>query len=394
MGRGAGGGDEGGTGTGATASGSGDWWSSGLGDLTGRPDGPPLGPPDGLVPGVRALASAIARDSARLGREVVVDPLAVMAARARLGGLGRRGPVSCGGASRLVPAADGWMAVSLARPSDWELVAAWLGLSRPVAEGDWERVTSAVATRSATGLLERAEGLGLPLARAGERRGGRCRGVTVRRLGGGRPPSGLSGLVVADLSALWAGPLVGALLARCGARVVKVESATRPDRARTGTPDHFRLLDAGKESLVVDLGSPSGRDRLHRVVDDADVVITAARPRALAQWGLDPGSAVAEGRPRVWLSITGYGTRGPDGDRVAFGDDAAVAGGLIVWDRTGPCFCADAVADPVTGLAATAAVLAALVDGGGHRIDASMADVAAGLVDPPVRGGDPRTGPA
>jgi hypothetical protein len=333
---------------------------------------------------VRALASAIARDSARLGREVVVDPLAVMAARARIGGMGRRGAVSCGGAARLVPAADGWMAVSLARPSDWELVPAWLDLAAPVAEGDWARVASEVAGRTGADLSDRSEGLGLPVARVGERRGGASQGVTVRRVDGGRPPAGLSGLVVADLSALWAGPLVGALLSRCGARVIKVESTTRPDGARTGTPGHFRLLDAGKESLVVDLGSAAGHERLHRAIGGADVVVTSARPRAVAQLGLDPEVAVTEGPTRVWLSVTGYGTRDGDGGRVAFGDDAAAAGGLVVADAGGPCFCADAVADPVTGLAATAAVLAALADGGRHLVDASMADVAAGLVDGPV----------
>jgi crotonobetainyl-CoA:carnitine CoA-transferase CaiB-like acyl-CoA transferase len=135
---------------------------------------------------------------------------------------------------------------------------------------------------------------------------------------------------------------------------------------------------------VVDLATGSGRAALHRAVDDADVVLTAARPRALAQLGLDPESAVRDRRARVWLSITGYGTGPGDGDRVAFGDDAAAAGGLVVWDDRGPCFCGDAVADPVTGLAATAAVLAALAHGGGHVIEASMADVAAGLVAGPA----------
>jgi hypothetical protein len=367
-----------------------DWATSGLGQLTGRPDGPPLGPPPGLVPGVRALASDIARDSALLGHGVDVDPLAVVAARARLGGMRRRGPVSCGGSARLLPTADGWLAVSLARPSDWELVAAWLGLASPVPMGDWHRVESAVAALGGADLLVRSEGLGLPVARVGERPAGDTGGISVRRFREGRPPSSMSDLVVADLSALWAGPLVGALLVRSGAHVVKVESSTRPDGARAGTPAHFGSLDDGKESLVVDLGSSTGRAALHRVVDGADVVLTASRPRAVAQLGLDPETAVGGGRTRVWLSISGYGSRPGDRERVAFGDDAAAAAGLVVWDARGPCFCADAVADPLTGLAATAAVLAALAHGGHHLIEASMADVAAGLVgEPAPAAGDP-----
>jgi crotonobetainyl-CoA:carnitine CoA-transferase CaiB-like acyl-CoA transferase len=188
-----------------------------------------------------------------------------------------------------------------------------------------------------------------------------------------------------DLSALWAGPLVASLLGRGGARVVKVESADRPDGARRGDAAHYRSLNGGKASVVLDLSSTAGRRRLAGLVDRADVVVTASRPRALDQLGLDPGSARSDGAPRVWLSVSGYGTGPGSADRVAFGDDAAAAGGLVVWDGAGPCFCADAVADPATGLAATAAVLAELERGGDAWLEASMADVAAGLT---AGGGD------
>jgi len=373
------------------------WSESGLEALTGRADGPGLPPPPGLVPGVQALAASICRESARIGRPVVVDPLEEMADRARLAGLGRAGSVSCGGSTRLLCAADDWMAVSLARPSDWELVPAWLGLPGGVAGGDWAQVAGAVAASGADELLGRSTGLGLPVARVGERRhrppvpgraGDGITGVTDRRLGTAAvPPADIGDLVVVDLSALWAGPLVGAVLVRVGARVVKVESTTRPDGARAGSPRHFAGLDHGKQPATVDLTTPRGRSHLHRLVAGADVVITSARPRALEQLGLDAADTVRAGRPRVWVMITGYGTEPGDADRVAFGDDAAAAGGLIVRDERGPCFCADAVADPVTGLAASAAVLRALADGGEHLLVASMADVAGGLVDGPPGAG-------
>ena len=67
---------------------------------------------------------------------------------------------------------------------------------------------------------------------------------------------------------------------------------------------------------------------------------------------------------------------------MAFGDDAAVAGGLVVRDAAGPCFCADAVADPVTGLVAAAACLDALSVGGRWLLDVAMVDVAAHLAGP------------
>jgi hypothetical protein len=297
--------------------------------------------------------------------------------------------VSCGGSTRLLPAADGWLAVSLARPSDWELVAAWLGTVAPVAPEDWLRVAAAVRSSKLDVLMARSTGLGLPVAQVGERQArtplpvgttAGIAGVPGRRLATGQPPADIADLVVADLSALWAGPLVGALLVRAGARVVKVESSSRPDGARLGTPAHFDSLNAGKEQVALDLATPAGRRTLQRIVDEADIVITSARPRAIEQLGLDPEGSLRDGRVRVWLSITGYGRDPGSADRVAFGDDAAAAGGLVVRDHRGLCFCADAVADPLTGLAATAAVLGALVQGGDHLLDASMSDVAGSMV--------------
>jgi len=379
------------TGRGRAPDGADRWAASGLQALTGRPDGPGLGPPPGLVAGLDALARAVAGLTGRLGVGVAVDPLTLLAERAAAAGLRRGGDVSCGGAARLVRAGDGWLAVNLARPEDWELVPAWLGLPE-VEQGRWGPVLAAVRDRRPSEVVGTGAGLGLPVAVVGERSGDRpgrpSSGISVRRRASG-PPRRLADLVVADLSALWAGPLVGSLLARGGARVVKVESAARLDGARRGPAALYRSLNGGKASVVLDLASAGGCRQLAAVVDRADVVVTASRPRALAQLGLDPAAPRPDGRPRVWLSITGYGTGPADRDRVAFGDDAAAAGGLVVWDRRGPCFCADAVADPSTGLAATAAVLVELEQGGDAVVEASMADVAAGLVVAAGRGAPP-----
>jgi crotonobetainyl-CoA:carnitine CoA-transferase CaiB-like acyl-CoA transferase len=178
--------------------------------------------------------------------------------------------------------------------------------------------------------------------------------------------------------------------------VVKVESTRRPDGARRGPARFFSRLNGGKASVALDLTSTVGRQQLGELVAGADVVITGSRPRALEQLGLDPEEAVAGGRTRLWLSITGYGTEGGSGTRVAFGDDAAVAGGLVARDRRGPCFLADAVADPLCGLASAVAALGALADGGAWVLDASMADIAGGLTGPAVAvsGPTPRPAPA
>ena len=140
--------------------------------------------------------------------------------------------------------------------------------------------------------------------------------------------------------------------------------------------------------MAVDLDLAAGKETLVRMVAAADVVITAARPRALEHLGLDVEDLVRRHRPRAWLMISGYGSEGPSSNRVAFGDDAAVAGGLVSWDGPEPCFCGDAVADPLTGLAGAAAVLSALGSDGAWIIEASMADIAGGMAGPtlPVEG--------
>ena len=61
-----------------------------------------------------------------------------------------------------------------------------------------------------------------------------------------------------DLSALWAGPLCGDLLAGAGATVVKVESTQRPDGARRGAHAFYDLMNGRKRSVALDLHEPQG----------------------------------------------------------------------------------------------------------------------------------------
>ena len=146
----------------------------------------------------------------------------------------------------------------------------------------------------------------------------------------------LAGAVVVDLSSMWAGPLCARLLGLAGADVIKVETASRPDGGRAGERRFFDWLHAGHRSVVLDFRSEAGRRALAALLAAADVVIEASRPRALAQLGLAP-EMIRHRAGQVWLSITGYGRGDGDGawaERVAFGDDAAVAGGLV-WPATG-----------------------------------------------------------
>src|SRR5439155_13426947 len=111
--------------------------------------------------------------------------------------------------------------------------------------------------------------------------------------------------VVVDLSAMWAGPLCAHLLGLAGARVIKVESTTRPDGARFGPPAFFQWMHAGHQELVLDFRTEL--PELSRLIAEADVVIESSRPRALRQLGIEAEAVVATGRPSTWVRITGYG---------------------------------------------------------------------------------------
>jgi hypothetical protein len=362
------------------------WAASGAMILTGRPEGPPLGVPPGLIDVVHRATSMVNRDTVPTA---LTDGLALLGERAALSGLTRRGAVSCGGSTHLVLARDGWVAVSLARPEDLAALPAWLGRDLP-GDDPWPAVHEAVATMSAADLDERAAWLGLPFAALDSVAPCQCEvfelpvaATCLRQDGRGARP--IQGATVVDLSSLWAGPLCGQLLAAAGAHVVKVESTARPDGARRGPAPFFDLLNGTKRSVALDLATAAGRRSLVGLMGAADVVIESARPRALAQMGIDVEAALGQpGGPRVWVSITSHGRGAERGQRVGFGDVAAAAGGLVVRDEEGPCFLADAVADPLAGLVAAAAAGEALAAGGHWLIDAALAPMAASVAGPGV----------
>jgi hypothetical protein len=354
------------------------WAASGAMALTGRPDGPALGPPRGLVSRLAALGRDLGEAASAVGAALTVDPLGLLGERAAIAGLHRRGTTSVGGATRLIRASDEWVAVSLARPDDVALVPAWLEVEVP---GDpWRAIDELAGRRPATALVERARLLGLPAAVLGEAAARRAPIVTSTW--GPVEAVAAAELEVVELASLWAGPLCGSLLQSAGANVVKVESTDRPDGARRGPPGFFDLLNAGKRSLAVDLQTAEGVAQLSAAVASADVVIEGSRPRALEHLGIHAESVLKSGGPRVWLSITGHGREGDAREWVAFGDDAAVAGGLVARDAAGPLFCADAVADPLAGLVSAAAVLEALAIGERTLLDVSLASVAAAFAGP------------
>jgi crotonobetainyl-CoA:carnitine CoA-transferase CaiB-like acyl-CoA transferase len=292
-------------------------------------------------------------------------------------GVRRNGTTSPGESCRLLPAADRWIAVNLARPDDLSSLPAWLGEGN--VEDPWRFVADRVRLRPAEEIVERARLLGLPVAVAADPAPvsppwcRTTRGTPARRAPNERP-------LVLDLSSLWAGPLCTHLLALAGARIVKLESTRRPDGARSGPAAFFDLLNSESASVALDFGSRAGRVLLHRLLERADMVVESSRPRALAHLGVDAEALVRERPGLTWVSITGYGRSEPEAGWVAFGDDAAVASGLAV--ATGlpggsPLFCGDAIADPLTGVHAAVAALASWTGGGGHLLDLALRDATA-----------------
>lgn len=334
-------------------------------------------------------ASDLERCAAGLGRPIRIDWRDELALRARALARWPRGAVSANGSCRILRAADDWVALTVARPWDRSVLPALV--EGPVARDEWETVRRWIATRSADEAVERARLLDMAAARLGSlpedtpvplRASRRWPAATPRlpeRSHRDEPGRALNGLGVIDLSALWAGPLAARLLSQCGASVTKVEAVARPDGARQ-TPELYRLLHpSGQSSVVVDLATERGRAELHDLVEGADVVIEASRPRALEQLGCGP-EEVGSRDGRIWLSITGYGRRGAGSHWIAFGDDAAVAGGLTTATQAGePAFCGDAIADPITGILGASAVLRSLAAGGGHLVEVALAGAAAAV---------------
>ena len=370
---------------------AGGWAESGAQWLTS----PGVAVPVRMLAGVVGLVRRLDEHGAGLADLYGAEGLGILSSRAAMLGLPRSGRVSCGGATRLLRASDAWIAVALVRPDDLRALPAWLGVEHDdPALNDvtnvWTLLTERLALRPATEIVEFGAVLGLAcsvLSEAATDATDEGSPTFMSRLGDA-PSRPLRGARVANLASLWAGPLVADVLRRLGADVISVESVGRPDGARA-TPDWFASLHVDQRSVAVDLRRDRDVAQLAALLRSADVVIEGSRPRALEQLGIDAADVAGTG-PQVWVSITGHGRRPPQSMRVAFGDDAAAAGGLVGRLADGPVFLADAVADPLAGLTAAVSVVDLLARGGRWMVDVALSRVAACAAsrpdDPAVEG--------
>lgn len=373
------------------------WARSGAMGLCGFADEAPLSSPAPIASAMDAAANALQRIAGAVPglRATPLDGPALLGERAVLSepALSRHGRTAPGGSCRLLATRDRWLVLNLAREDDRALLPAWL--ETPVDTDRWESIAQAVGERSGSALAERAAWMGLPANVVPDEPcvDAPAPWLRIERLDAVGPEPTRAPIAL-DLSALWAGPLCGQLLARAGARVVKLESLERPDGARTGPARFFDLMNADKQSVAVGVATDRGRALLRALIARADIVIESSRPRALEQLGIHAREEIGRHPGLTWISITGYGRGGAAADRVAFGDDAAAAAGLVARDASGaPLFCGDAIADPLCGLHAACAALAGFLDGGGRLIDVSLFGVAAHVARLP-RGAHAASAPA
>jgi alpha-methylacyl-CoA racemase len=180
----------------------------------------------------------------------------------------------------------------------------------------------------------------------------------------------LAGKRILDLSRYAPGSYATLICASLGADVIKLEAPHAGDPLRELDAAAFERLNRGKRSLVLDLKAPAAAARFRRLLPTADVIVENFRPGVMMRFGLDFESVARLAPAIVYVSISGYGQRGPFAHRA--GHDInymASAGGLAGVDAPLPLQVADFAAG---GLNAVIAILAALMEGGGRFIDLSM----------------------
>ena len=316
-----------------------------------------------LVGAIAETAEQLQLAAAAIGGSITVDPRLILRRDPALN-LRPPGLWSPNRHCRMVAAQGGWIAVNLAREDDRHAVPAWTGCDL---EADpWQAVIAHAADHSPRALLEQASLLHLPVAIVGE--------TQERSLPALRPaPSRQNRTPTAvDLSALWAGPLCGALLAEAGVDVTRIESASRPDPTLLSAPDLDRRLNGQKRKTSLALDDP----QLTELIAQSGILITSARPHALAHHGLTEERLFTLNPDLIWVAVTAHGWHGEGAMRIGFGDDCAASGGLVSRMRGRPRFMGDALADPLTGLDAALAVMNALDKNEAGLIDMALAQSA------------------
>jgi formyl-CoA transferase len=209
----------------------------------------------------------------------------------------------------------------------------------------------------------------------------------------------LAGVRVLDLSRILAGPWSGQIFADLGAEVIKVERPGHGDDTRGWGPPflkdktgrqtceaaYFLSTNRGKKSVTLDIAKPAGQEIARALAKVSDVLLENYKVGDLARYGLDYQALSAVNPRLVYCSITGFGQTGPLRARAGYDFMIQGMGGLmsITGERDGkpgggPQKAGVAIADIMTGMYATVAVLSALherqASGLGQYIDMALLD--------------------
>ena len=192
-------------------------------------------------------------------------------------------------------------------------------------------------------------------------------------------PFALDGVRIVSLAEQYPGPYATLLLADLGADVILVERPGTGDPTRQ-FPAFFDALNRNKRSIVLDLKTDDGREKLLRLVRTSDVLLEGYRPGTAERLGVHYERVAAVKSDIVYVSVSGFGQEGPYRDRPGHDLSYQALAGLFD-DGHGRLRAATpglAVADLSAGMFAALAILVGLVNrertSRGSYIDVSMFD--------------------
>jgi len=221
----------------------------------------------------------------------------------------------------------------------------------------------------------------------------------------------LEGIRVADFTWVWAGPFCTLQLAHLGAEVIRVETSTRPCITRLIPPwpngqstgvnssGYFNQYNQGKRSLSLNLKKSEALELAKQLVAKSDIVTENFAGGVMDRMGLGYETLKQINPKIIMISLSGYGTTGPEKEYISYGPAQVPMSGLA--SLTGykgwrPMHVGISYGDPNGGLHGAFAVMCALMyrarTGKGQYIDLSQwetstAMVAEGLLDYSMNGG-------
>ena len=194
----------------------------------------------------------------------------------------------------------------------------------------------------------------------------------------------LAGIRVIEIGQVLTGPYAGMLLADLGAEVIKVEPPTGDISRHVGEPGpsghttYFASLNRSKRSVVLDLATDEGQERLGKLAAESHGLIVNMKATTIRKLGLTYDALRRWNERLVCVALTGYGLDGSRADRPAFDyiiqAETGVAG--LTGEPDGPPGLAGySVVDNSAGVFAALGLVAALLRGEGGQIDVSLHDV-------------------